>query len=414
MAYTLPLAELQALFRKSPAFKRVFLADAVTQFGDGGLLIAFPMLILARTHDVSLTGLAFSGEILAFGLLSPLAGTLADRLEQKILMLAANLTRVALFLLLLLAQALVAPIGVFLALSVALGAAGAFFMPARAAFMRRLLDGEDLDAAIALEGTMSFLMRLVSPPLMGALMAVWPATVGIQVDAAAYLLAASLLMPAWVTGPCQPEVAPEPGAWREGWRTILGSRSLTALLALDVLLSLVGMAAFSITVAFLDQVLHLGVQCNGALLAATGLMGAVGTQVAGRLPKGPGTFALLSGAIALTYLLVPFAGSLPVLMAMWSLRGLAIGALGVLINQRMVAEVHAGVMGRVNAAWGLAACLSAFAGSAATPWLLRTLGPRLSFTLFGLLLASMMLVAAVGWLARRVHVEGFKRPVVEA
>lgn len=414
MAHTLPLAELQALFRKSPAFKRVFLADAVTQFGDGGLLIAFPMLILARTHDVSLTGLAFSGEILAFGLLSPLAGTLADRLEQKTLMLAANLTRVALFMLLLLAHALVAPIGVFLALSVALGAAGAFFMPARAAFMRRLLDGENLDAAIALEGTMSFLMRLVSPPLMGALMAVWPATVGIQVDAAAYLLAASLLMPAWVTGPCQPVGEPEAGAWREGWRTILASRALTALLALDVLLSLVGMAAFSITVAFLDQVLHLGVQCNGALLAATGLMGALGTQLAGRLSKGPGTFAVLSGAIALTYLLVPFATSLPMLMAMWGLRGLAIGALGVLINQRMVAEVDAGVMGRVNAAWGLAACLAAFAGSAATPWLLRTLGPRLSFTLFGMLLASMMLVAAVGWLARRVHVEGFKRPVAEA
>ena len=121
----LPLAELQALFRKSPAFKRVFLADATTQFGDGGLLIAFPMLIMARTNDVTLTGLAFSGEILAFGLLSPVAGMLADRLEQKTLMLAANLARVALFMALLVAYWLNAPIAVFMALSVALGAAGA-------------------------------------------------------------------------------------------------------------------------------------------------------------------------------------------------------------------------------------------------------------------------------------------------
>jgi MFS family permease len=403
MQRNLPLAELRALFRKSPAFRRVFLADLATHFGDGGLLIAFPMLILERTHDVTLTGLAFSGEILAFGLLSPVAGYWADRLEQKTLMLGANLARVALFLALLVAYWLNAPMAVFMALSVALGAAGAFFMPARAAFMRRLLTGEELNSAIAIEGTMSFLMRLIAPPLMGALMAVWPATVGIQVDMAAYLLAAWLLIPAWVTGPRL--AAPEneaPGAWREGWRTILRSRALGGLLLLDVLLSLVGMAAFSITVAFLEQVLHLGAQANGWLLAATGLAGAIGTQLAGRLGRGPGVYAGLSAAIAVTYLLVPSATSLPMLMAIWSLRGLAIGALCVLINQRIAAEVDATVMGRVQAAWGLAACLSAFVGSAATPWLLTHLGARGSFTLFGVLLAGAMVVATTGWLARRL------------
>ncbi|MFN3429179.1 MAG: MFS transporter [Candidatus Sericytochromatia bacterium] len=407
----LPLAELRALFRKSPAFRRVFLADVATHFGDGGLLIAFPMLILERTHDVTLTGLAFSGEILAFGLLSPVAGVWADRMEQKTLMLAANLVRVALFMVLLIAFWANAPIAVFMGLSVALGAAGAFFMPARAAFMRRLLAGEDLDAAIALEGTMGFLMRLVSPPMMGAIMAIWPATVGIQVDMAAYLLAAWLLIPAWVTGPRV--AAPEgegPGAWREGWRTILRSRALGGLLMLDVLLSLVGMAAFSITVAFLEQVLHQGAQANGWLLAATGLTGAVGTQLAGRVGRGPAVYAALAAAIALTYLLVPLATSLPMLMAIWSLRGLAIGGLCVLINQRIVAEVDAGVMGRVNAAWGLAACLSAFLGSAATPWLLRSLGPKASFTLFGLMLAGFMLVAAAVWATHRLRTTPAGRP----
>lgn len=407
MRHTLPLAELRALFRKSPAFKRVFLADVATHFGDGGLLIAFPMLILERTHDVTLTGLAFSGEILAFGLLSPVAGHWADRMEQKFLMLGANLARVALFLALLVAYAMNAPMAVFMVLSVALGAAGAFFMPARAAFLRRLLKGEDLDSAIAIEGTMGFLMRLISPPLMGVLLAVWPATVGIQVDMAAYLLAAALLVPVWVTGPrvATPENEPK-GAWKEGWRTILRSRALSGLLALDVLLCLVGMAAFSITVAFLEQVLHLGAQANGWLLATTGLAGAIGTQVAGRLGRGPGVYAALSAAIAATYLLVPFASSLPMLMVIWSLRGLAIGALCVLINQRIASEVDASVMGRVQAAWGLAACLAAFVGSASTPWLLGHLGARGAFTLFGVMLAVAVIAAATTWAAKRLRAGG--------
>jgi len=163
------------------------------------------------------------------------------------------------------------------------------------------------------------------------------------------------------------------------------------MLQLDVLLSLIGMAAFSSTVAYLTEVLKLGAQANGWLLATTGLAGAVGTQLVGRLGKEWAVFAGLTAAIALTYLLVPAVSALWLLMLVWSLRGLAIGGLGVLINQTLASEVPAEVMGRVQAAWSLGACVAAFAGSASTPWLLRTLGAAHSFTLYGVLLAMLAL-----------------------
>lgn len=404
MRLQMPMAELRALFRKSPAFRQVFLADVATQIGDGSLVIAFPLLIMERTHDVTLTGLAFSGEILAFGLMMPFAGSVADRLEQKTLMITANLARVLFMGMLLVALLLALPAWVFLGLSVALGAAGAFFLPARAAFMRRLLDGEALEKAIAMEGTMGFLMRLVSPPLMGLLLMVLPAAVGLGFDMACYLLAVALLAPAFVTGPTldRPEAEPA-GAWREGWRTIMRQRELRGLLALDTVLSLVGMAAFSITIAFLAEVMHLGAQANGALLAATGLAGAIGAQFAQRLGRWPGVTLALLAAIAATYLLVPTAGSMPVLVAIWALRGLAIGVFCVLINQRIARLVAPTVMGRVHAAWGLAACLAAFGGSAMTPLLLRTLGASRSYTLLGLMLTSVLAVALIAALARRLR-----------
>lgn len=388
MNFLQPLAELRALFRRHPAFRQVFLADIACQLGDGGLLVAFPMLILQETKDVSLTGLAFSGEILAFALLSPVAGQLADRMDQKRLMVLANAARLAVFTLLLAALGLGLGVGALLVLSLTLGAAGSFFMPARAALVRRLLEGKELEQAIALEGTMAFLVRLVTPALMGALLAFQPATVGIWVDMAAYALGILFLLPAWVTAPGG-EVAQEAEAreWQDGWRAIAASPRLRSMLVLDVLLCLVGMAAFSSTVAYLTEVLKLGAQANGWLLATTGLAGAIGTQLAGRLSKAWRVYAALTGAIALTYLLVPYVSVLWLLMIAWSLRGLAIGALGVLINQTIAAAVPAEVMGRVQAAWSLGACVAAFAGSAATPWLLRHLGAARSFTLYGVLLA---------------------------
>jgi MFS family permease len=413
MMMKLPMAELLALFKRSPAFGRVYAADVCTQLGDGGLLIAFPLLILHQTNDITLTGLAFSGEILAIGLMSPFAGYWADRLEQKALMIGADLARVALLGLLLVALAWHVPAPLLLLISVLLGAVGAFFHPARAAFLRRLLDGAELEQAIAIEGATNFLLRVISPAAMGLLIAVYPPTVGIWAAMATSFVAAALLLPPWVTGPRLPIPQDEPkGAWKEGWRIIARSPTLREMVVLDVLLSVVGMAAFSLTVAYLTTELHLSAQANGWLLATTGVAGAIGTQLAGMLPRGRATFAGLTAMIAFTYLLVPAMPTLATLLPIWAVRGVAIGILCVLFNQAVMRETPAEAMGRVNAAWGLAACLAAFMGSAATPLLLRTVGAAGSYLLFGALLTLLSLALAL--LAGRVWLADQRRITVEA
>lgn len=388
---------LLRLLRERPAFRRLFLADAVTQVGEGTLIVIFPMLILEATGDVTVTGLAFSGEIIAFGLLSPLAGAWADRLNQKALMVGANLVRAALLLLLLAVLAAKGSLLACLAISAALGASGAFFLPARSAFLRRLLDGEELDCAIASEGTVGFLIRLVAPAVVGVMLTRLAASSAIWLDIGTYVVGALLLLPGWVTG--RTLELPEresPGAWRDGWRTILGSQALSQLLLTDVLLTLIGMAAWSTTIAFLAEALHRGAADNGWLMAATGLAGAFGTRLSGWLPQGRSLYALLAGLIAATYLLVPGADTLHELLALWLVRGLCIGVFVVVLNQRIAHETPAQVMGRVQAAWGLAVCVAAFLGSLATPVLLKTVGAVGSFYVFG---GAMALVTA--WLGAR-------------
>lgn len=398
------------LVRTHAPFRRLLLADLVTQIGEGTLIVAFPMLILEATRDVTVTGLAFSGEIIAYGLLSPLAGTLADRLNQKALMVGANLVRALLLVALLAVLAETRSLAACMVLSAALGAAGAFFTPARSAFLRRLLEGEELDCAIATEGTIGFLIRLVSPAVVGVMLTSLPASSAIWLDITTYVAGALLLLPGWVSGR-QLEVREreESGAWQEGWRHLLRSPSLSRLLLMDVLLTLVGMAAWSTTIAFLDQVLHRSAADNGWLMATTGLAGAVGTRLAGVLPRSRGLYALMAATIAATYLVVPGTESLPELLAAWLFRGLAIGVFVVRLNQCIAHETPAQVMGRVQAAWGLAACLAAFAGSLVTPVLLRTVGAAGSFHVFGV---AMALVAA--WLGILPPPDEREAPVAES
>lgn len=389
----LKFAQIFPFLRRHPAFGRTFLADALSQLGQGMLFIAFPVLIHQATGDISLMGLAFSGEILAFAILSPFAGYYADRLEQKTLMVAANLVRVAMLLAILWVLAAHQPFALCLVLSMLLGASSALFMPARAAFLRRLLAGDELLQAVALEGTMGFLLRVISPALVGLLLAVFPVTMAIWLDIALYLVSTALLLPAWVTGP---RVAPPEAAessWREGWRTILGTPDLRVLFMLDVVISLVGMAAWSSTVAFVAAVLHLPDAYVGWLQAATGLAGAVGTRLGARFGPRRNTYLGLLAVMTFSYLLVATVHSMPLLVAIWSIRGLAIGLFVVLFSQQIARFTPPEKMGRVQAAWDMAVCVAAFLGSASTVWLIGHLGPAGSFQLFGVI----MLVVTVGW-----------------
>ena len=390
------------LLRRYPAFGRVFWADAAAQMGHNMLVVAFPTLILEVTHDLSLTGLAFTGEILAYGLLSPWAGWVADRWEQKSLMVTANLLRFVLLLTLLWTLAHGYPAWFYLLLSLALGAAAALFSPARAAFLRRLLQGEDLLEAVALEGTSGFLLRLISPAVMGCILLLSDARGGILLDASMYLVSTCLIAPSWVTGPrCEVATASEEGDWRAGWQLLLASTQLRGLLWADLLISFLGMASWSTAVAYLEQVLQVRAANNGWLQASMGITGALGTRWVTRLPAGPGLRWGLLGLITLSYLGLAQADSLTKLVLIWSLRGLGVGGLVVLISQQLAREVPPTHMGRVQAAWEQAVLIACFAGTIITPWLLRHGGPLLAFRLYGWAFLAFMLVGLLQARRRR-------------
>lgn len=382
------------LLKSRPAFGRLFCADVLSQVGHNMLIVAFPVLILEVTHDVTLTGLAFSGEILAYALVSPLAGALADRVDQKPLMLLANMARSVLLLALLLSLSRGLPVAFYLLISVLLGCASALFGPARAAFLRRLLKGEELLQAVALEGTAGFLLRLLGPALMGALLLIGDVRLGVALDALLYVASSILLLPAWVGGP-RVESEPHDEGAAQGWAFLTRNDQLRPLLILDGVVCVVGLASWSTCAAFLETVLHVKAANNGWLQAAAGLGGSVGTLLAHRVPRGRATSAWILTGLTATYVCLGSVTTLPQLVLVWFGRGLMLGVLTLVLSQGLAREVPAHLMGRVQAAWEQMALLACFVGSISSPWLLRHLGAHGAFRLFG---AVTLAVCICWWL----------------
>ncbi|MCA9793931.1 MAG: MFS transporter [Candidatus Eremiobacteraeota bacterium] len=389
------------LLRRNRVFARLFWADCLAQAGEVSLWVAFPLFVYERTGEASHAGAAMAGEILAVGLLSPVAGNLADRGAPERQLRASAVARQAVLLALLWVGAHQGGLAQFLGLSLLLGVAGAFFTPARAAFTRRLLEGAELTAAVAAAGTAAFLIRMFVPAFMGVLLAFISPGHALLCDLVAYLVVLVLLAPRWVRPPHSHGELQAPD-WRLGWQRLAQSSELRGLAVMDFMLTFLSMAGFSTMLALLEQQVGVPARYNGWLMAANGLAGAVGTRVAWRFSHDRRALARLSSAMAVAYIGAWLATSFWQLIPLWLLRGWAVGVLVVKLEQRLVANTPPEAMGRVQAAWNLITCLAAFGGSMSTPIFIDHLGAGPAFGLFGLtMLGSSWLTRGSGAAARR-------------
>lgn len=77
----------------SPAFRRYYAGQALSYLGDGLRTISVPLLAYHLTHSALSTGGAFVCEIAPFSVFSLIGGSLADRLDRRKLMIAADAIR---------------------------------------------------------------------------------------------------------------------------------------------------------------------------------------------------------------------------------------------------------------------------------------------------------------------------------
>jgi len=177
-------------------FAAFWLAQTISLFGDRLHQVALGVLVYAITNSPLATGLVFLAATLPNIFLGPIAGTFVDRWEHKRVLIASDLIRAVLVLLIPFAAVtnvvLVYPL-VFVITTVSL-----FFRPAKTAMLPRIVREDDLMAASSATWTADTLADIVGFPLAGlfiAFLGVGSTDLGLAffADSATYVLSAVLL-----------------------------------------------------------------------------------------------------------------------------------------------------------------------------------------------------------------------------
>jgi MFS family permease len=175
--------------RSSRAFRRLWIARTLSHVGDGIAVVALVLLVQGSQR----TGVAVGALLLASSLprfLGPFAGVVADRIQQRALMVGCDLGNAAVFLVI---AGLEPSFPWLLGLVAASALLDTLFAPAGRSAIPALVEPEDLLQANAWMGTSLNLQVAVGTLLGGALVAGLGARGALAANALSFLLSAALL-----------------------------------------------------------------------------------------------------------------------------------------------------------------------------------------------------------------------------
>jgi MFS family permease len=400
-----------SVLTRYPDFRRLFIAELMVFGGDWFVMI--PLLVLL--HDLTGGGL-FGGLVLAAdtginALMLPFTGTVADRIDRKKIMMAANLAALATVLLLFgvrsAGTAWLAPLAV-----AAYAVAKAFYTPAASAALPNLVDSADLPQANAVAGAAWGTMAVVGASVGGVLSAVFSPYASFWFTAAALLLAAGL---AWrLRRPLQTDRdgAATAGTWtaiREGLRYI---RRRQRVLALVTVKSAVGIGNGVLVIFPILAVAYgAGPLGTGLLFAVRGLGALVGPLLLRRVLLRrawllPG-LAISMVTYGLAYLGIAATHWFPLVLVLVVVAHIAGGGNWTMSNFALQAEVPDYLRGRVFATDIMIATLAI----SSSQLIVGALVDTVHFRVLIAGCAMTTLLYAIGW---RVATAGLSRRQVPA
>jgi len=282
---------------KERSFRLLWVGQAVSATGDALTPVALAFAALQVGHTASALGLVLAASTTARVVVLPVGGVWADRLPRQLVMLTSDAIRAVAGLVL--AAVLLsgqAQLWMLIVLSVAEGAASAFFTPASAALVPQTVSAARLQQANALMGLSRSTASVAGPAVSGILVAaIGPGWV-FGIDAATYVVSAISL--AMLRVPPL-DARPRTSFWSElaaGWKAVSSRRWFLTNLVSHALWNFAIAAFFVLGPVVAKQ--HLGGASAWGLIAASlGAGSVIGGLVALRLtPRRP----LVAANLALT------------------------------------------------------------------------------------------------------------------
>jgi MFS family permease len=179
---------------RHPAFRLLFLGQAVSSLGDRLVPVALAFAVLDLTGSVTDLGIVAAAQTVPLVVFVLLGGVWADRLPRQRVMLGSDAVRAVAqgvsALLLLEGQAHVWQLAV---LQAVYGAAEAFFGPASTAVVPQTVESGDLQRANALMSLSGNVAGVLGPAFAGVIVATIGAGWGLAIDGATFVVSAVFL-----------------------------------------------------------------------------------------------------------------------------------------------------------------------------------------------------------------------------
>jgi MFS family permease len=291
-----------------PDFRRLWLADALSQVGSRIDFLAVPLLA-ATTLSASVleVSLLRTFATLPYLLLGLQVGAWCDRMRHRPVLIAADLGRAALFGSIPVAALFgVLTLWQLFAVVLLAGVLGVFFNVAHQTYVPHLVEPGRLPEANAYLQTNMSVAAVTGPGIGGAVVQFAGSAGAMAVDALSYLWSAL-----WLRRIRTPDVRPEPAERHlrreiaEGLKAVAGNRILLAITVHGAVSSLFQSMQMAISVVFLSREIGLSPGAIG-LLSSTTLTGAI---LAGFTARRLGE--RFGGARVLLAAAVLYGGSLP-------------------------------------------------------------------------------------------------------
>src|SRR5881392_3862383 len=270
-----------ALLRQRP-FRRYIIGSLISDSGTWMQMMAQSWVMSGLTSKAILLGLVNFAAGLPALILAPVAGSLADRLDKRKILVATQIAQiifaVALGFLVMSGQIRIWHI-VFFALL--LGIAFSYEMPAISALVPELVKRDEIAPAIALDRSVFHGSRLIGPSLAGFFVGWWGAASAFFTNALSFLalIAALISLPKRPIGTAEEEEQRRSGIL-EGFRYVRSNRIIMALIALIALNTIFVFPAISVMLPlYVRNILHLGAKNMGWLMAVSGsgaFLGSIG------------------------------------------------------------------------------------------------------------------------------------------
>jgi MFS family permease len=371
------------LLRRNADFRRLYVAQLISFGGDWFMTVALFGLVHMLTGSAIFVALTITVPQLAFFLLSPVGGALADRLDRRRLMIVADLARACLCLPLLLVRSQDQVWLVFV-LQASISVFEACFEPASSAAIPNVVDPGDLAAANSLVGSAWGTMLAVGAAAGGVVVTLFGRDAAIVGNSVSFLVSAWLL---WrvrrAFSERRDEHAQHPGILEATRETAAYARRDHRVLALLGVKAGFGLAAgvLVLIAVFATDVFKEGDLGIGLLMASRGVGALIGPFL-GRAIAGPDDRRLFSAiglALAVfggSYMVFGLSPSLLVAAPIVLCAHLGGGAQWTLSTYGLQRLTPDRIRGRIFAFDYALVTLSLGVSSFVAGWLAETLGPR--------------------------------------